>query len=645
VSAIRVIAFACCCVLCALAGKAFPQQTDSFEAFLASAQQAQARGDFESAAEFYRKAGGIHPEIPELKANLGLMYFQMGKDQQAIDAFSQAIRLKPGLFVPNRFLGLAYVKLKRFREAIPYLKRAAVTKPTDVQVQLALGHAYRGSGKTRLAIASYLRSVQLEPGNVDGWFHLGMSYLGQVESDARLLLTRHRDSAYLQALRAQTFSEQRALMQSGDAYEKLLALTAFPPDTHASYGFVLLNRHELPEAEHELNAELASNPGSLMSKLGLARLHVEQGAVADSAKEISEIWKADNGFLRANVSLFNGGLADSKRAELQRALEQGKARGEIPEEVAALFEGSASDENLMALSHNTNTAADGTARSSEAPTSEAAKLRTRGRYGECSDLLASRLQLLQAKDLQLLASCAYLTGDFRNAYHAAAKLTVNTRTEAEGLYWETRSSQKLAAQALGRASQIDSTSPKLHVLLGDIYRKQEYFPDAEKEYRKALALQPADTGALFGLSLALLATSEIDDALQCAQAALKNNPDDPELNAAMGEILSARRDFSGAEPYLKKGLNAAPELVPHVHALLGKVYAETNRPQQAITELKLALAGDKDGSIHYQIARLYLKLGDRDLAKQAFAVSERLRRERLSGTSVAMQQRENDSEP
>ena len=43
----------------------------------------------------------IHPEIPELKANLGLMYYQIGKDQQAIDAFSQAIRLKPGLFVPN----------------------------------------------------------------------------------------------------------------------------------------------------------------------------------------------------------------------------------------------------------------------------------------------------------------------------------------------------------------------------------------------------------------------------------------------------------------------------------------------------------------------------------------------------------------
>ena len=115
----------CCCLLfdvCVLPGVAFSQEPTPFESLLASAQQAQARGDFEAAAEFYRKAVGLHPEIPELQANLGLMYYQTGKDQQAIDAFSQAIRLKPGLFVPNLFLGLDYVKLKRFNEAIPYLK-------------------------------------------------------------------------------------------------------------------------------------------------------------------------------------------------------------------------------------------------------------------------------------------------------------------------------------------------------------------------------------------------------------------------------------------------------------------------------------------------------------------------------------------
>ena len=163
------------CVL----GSAFPQEPAQFESLLASAQQAQARSDFESAAEFYRKAINLHPEIPELKANIGLMYYQLGKDPQAIEAFSQAIRLKPELFVPNLFLGLDYVKLKRFKQAVPYLKRAVLLNPTDIQARLALGHAYTGVGKTRLATESYSRVAQLDPKNADGWFHLGLSYLNR----------------------------------------------------------------------------------------------------------------------------------------------------------------------------------------------------------------------------------------------------------------------------------------------------------------------------------------------------------------------------------------------------------------------------------------------------------------------------------
>ena len=111
------------------------------------------------------------------------------------------------------------------------------------------------------------------------------------------------------------------------------------------------------------------------------------------------------------------------------------------------------------------------------------------------------------------------------------------------------------------------------------------------------------------MALALLADSNVDEAFQVTRAALNKNSDDPELNAVMGEILCARHDFSAAEPYLKKSLNTKPEYVSHVHALLGSVYAHTDRTEQAIAELKLALADDKDGTAHYQIARLYLKLG------------------------------------
>jgi tetratricopeptide (TPR) repeat protein len=625
-------------------GSAFPQEPAQFESLLASAQQAQAMSDFASAAEFYRKAINIHPEIPELKANLGLMYYQLGKDPQAIDAFSQAIRLKPELFVPNLFLGLDYVKLKRFKQAVPYLKRAVLLNPTDIQARLALGHAYTGVGKTRLATESYLRVTQLDPKNADGWFHLGLSYLEQVEANSRVLLARHKNSAYFETLVADTFAEQGAFIQAADAYKKALTFPAFPAGTHAAYGFLLLSQHDLPGAQRELNAELALNPGSLMAKLGIARLHVEQDAVPEGVKEIAEVWRADANFLRVNVPLFNAGLPQSKRADLQRVLEERQAMRDVAPEVLGLFRDGAATERVTNISQDLGGDVVNRVSGGKAPGGNAAELYARGRYGECTNLLASRLPLLPTRDLQRLAFCAYSSANFQPAAMAAQKLAVNATTEGEGLYWETRSVQKLATNALARASQLDSNSPKFHVLLGDVYRQRKYLPDAEQEYRKALALNAEDTGAQFGLSLTLLASSDLDEALRVTQAALTKNPDDPEFNAVMGEILSIQHDFAGAEPYLKKGLSTKPELVPHVHALLGRVYAETNRMQEAIAESKLGLADDKDGRLHYQIARLYLKVGDRDSAKQAFAESDRLRREGLTRAAVAMQQGENNSD-
>jgi tetratricopeptide (TPR) repeat protein len=626
--------------VCLASSLAFPQSPNTFESLLASAQQAQARSDFQSAAEFYRQALELHPEIAELRANLGLMYYQTGKDEKAIETFSEAIRLKPALFVPNLFLGLDYVKLKRFKEAIPYLKRAALSNPGDVQPHLALGQAYAGTGNPHLAINSYLQASKIDPGKADTWYHLGVSYLEQVESNARILFTRHKESAYLQALIAETLSEQRAFIQADETYKKLLAMPAFPAGAHASYGFVLLSQHDPVAAEREFNAELAANPGSLMAKLGLARVHLEQGATERSAREIENVFKTDAGFLKSNAAQFSAGLSRQNRTDLKRVFEERRAIGEGQAEIATLFSADNAENPGLRPSTESESAAEPT----QLPIAKAAELYTQGRYCDCAALLTSRFSLLKAKDFHLLASCAYATGDYRDAFAAATKLVANVATEAGGLYWETKSAQKLATEALAKASRLDSASPKLRILLGDIYRQRKDFLAAEQEYRKALTLQPQDTGALFGLALALLGDNQIDEAFRMAQVAVGSNPEDPELNTLMGEILCAKHDYSGAEPYLKKSVSTKPELVSHVHALLGKVYAETNRPQQAITELKLALAGDRDGRLHYQIGRLYLKVGDRASAAEAFEVSERMKHEELHRAAVALQQGEYSGE-
>ena len=82
------------------------------------------------------------------------------------------------------------------------------------------------------------------------------------------------------------------------------------------------------------------------------------------------------------------------------------------------------------------------------------------------------------------------------------------------------------------------------------------------------------------------------------------------------------------ELHLKLGLHAKADLVPRIHALLGRVYANRGEDTQAIQELMLGLPSDDDGSIHFQLARLYQKTGQQKLAEAAFQETRRLQNKR-----------------
>ena len=330
------------------------------------------------------------------------------------------------------------------------------------------------------------------------------------------------------------------------------------------------------------------------------------------------------------------GLAPTRRSDLLLALETQKIGNSGSEELVGLFRSGVAEGLGVSIALPPDQSAVRSA--PKVVPADAFKLRIAGKYRQCSDLLSAHLPALLPKELRTLVYCAYFTGDYRHAFVAAEKMAAQPGSEPEGVYWEVRSSQKLAAETLARASALDSNSSKLHVLLGDLYRQRKNTTDAEREYRTALTIQPSDVGAMFGLSLVFLATQRTDEAAEIAQAALAKDSNDPEFNAVMGEILCAKHNFSSAEPYLRRALATKPEYVPHVHSLLARVYAQSDRTQEAIAELKLALANDKDGSLHFQIGRLYLKVGDRVAATQAFEISKQIQVQDLSRAVVGMQQ-------
>ena len=125
-----------------VSGIAVAQDHDqTVQSLLAEARVAQSRGDFSQAADAYQKAVALEPSIPELWANLGLMYHESGNHSEAMTSFQHAARFNPSLFVPQLFLGLEYLQSNKAEAALPYLENAVRLNPKDLQAVRSLGES------------------------------------------------------------------------------------------------------------------------------------------------------------------------------------------------------------------------------------------------------------------------------------------------------------------------------------------------------------------------------------------------------------------------------------------------------------------------------------------------------------------------
>jgi predicted Zn-dependent protease len=154
------------------------------------------------------------------------------------------------------------------------------------------------------------------------------------------------------------------------------------------------------------------------------------------------------------------------------------------------------------------------------------------------------------------------------------------------------------------------------------------YKEAETEYRKVLQLQPESVAAHFGLASNYYRAVRFDEAAAEAQEVLDLNPGDPDASFLVAEILVSKQQYSEAMAYLNAALKGEPVTIPRVHAVLSKVYAAQGQNELAVNELKQALIDDPDGSLHFQLSRLYSKLGDKKAAETAMQKSEAIRKAR-----------------
>ena len=608
-------------VLLAVSAFGFGQQTPpTLDSLLADAQAAQSARNYAAAAADYTQALKLSPHVPELWANLGLMQQETGDFAAATLSFQEANRLNPSLYVPNLFLGIDYAHAGKAKEAIPLLIKAKRLNKNDPQAPLALGRAYIAASRFPAAAQELNRALEINPKLGSAWFTLGIARLDQVEDEARIMSEENKESPFAGALYAESLFKQSRYGEASSLYRTLLGTNPQPPCIRAELGFALLRDHDTQGAAEQFSAERSAHPECGLALLGQARLAIENGNSEQAMEILTALWNRDRGFFVSNLSALVAGMPGEKASVVINLLSS-EPSTQFPQDMRT--------EAVAALNGSLSTG-DSSSRAAVSAHGSAEQDYAGGRFGQCAGKLESAVAALSAGELRLLAVCAFFTGDDKHASDAADALLAREPHSLEALYWSIKANERLAFQALAQFQYLEPDSARSHILLGDIYNQLERYQDAQTEYERALALAPGDEAGMLGLATAYLNNNNVEAGKQIAKKALARNPDDPELNLVMAEALMSQRAYADAEPYLLKSLHAKPQMLPRIHSLIGKAYAETGRTQDAIKQLKMGESSDEDGSVQYLLAQLYRKLGDTQDAFAALARMKTIKEERAA---------------
>jgi len=142
---------------------------------------------YKEAAEAYRQSIKLDPyNAADAQFALGLVYRDWGKPDEEIQAYKQAIRLRPDYTAAYERLGSRYLKSKKYNEAIEMFRQLATLKPGDANAPNNMGEAYFELNKLNEAVESFRQSIRLKPDFGKAYYNLGRTLMAMGNRDAAL---------------------------------------------------------------------------------------------------------------------------------------------------------------------------------------------------------------------------------------------------------------------------------------------------------------------------------------------------------------------------------------------------------------------------------------------------------------------------
>jgi tetratricopeptide (TPR) repeat protein len=238
-------------------------------------------GKVQEAIGQYEQALRIKVDYADAHNNLGLALREQGGLQEAIGHYEQALQINPNSAQAHNNLGLALVQLGRLQEAIGHYEQALRIKPDLAEPHYNLGVALQGAGQLQEAIGQYAQALRIKPDYADAHNDLGVALArtGHVQE-----AIEHWEQAlrikpdYADAHNNLGIAQFRLgrVQEAIGQYKQALRIKPDYADAHYNLGNALIQAGRVQEAIGHYEQALRIKPDFVLAQNALARVRAIQ---------------------------------------------------------------------------------------------------------------------------------------------------------------------------------------------------------------------------------------------------------------------------------------------------------------------------------------------------------------------------------
>jgi len=221
-----------------------------------------------------------------------------------------------------------------------------------------------------------------------------------------------------------------------------------------------------------------------------------------------------------------------------------------------------------------------------------------------------------SKAVELFQKSIQIDPNYAPAYSGLADSYSLLGTVPNSIFPPTEAFPKAEAAAR-RALNLDESLAEAHVVLGYSNLVYEWnFQEANREFQRALQLQPKNANAHHFYGYYLIATGQLEKATEEAETALQLNPVSPILSTSVGESYYQRRLYDRAIEQHRAALGLDQAYLPAL-VNLGRAYAQKGMHLEARNAFqKILTYVPEDPAVLSLLANDFAVSGEKDAARK-----------------------------